>query len=214
MKLPSVVRMPKAKGKPNKATIPQQPQVSIHSLLAIVPAPHLCSAIDRIRQDHDKGWGKWPSHISLLHPFVPHFSSELAAAKVEAIVSRLEPFPLSFSSAVPLETGKAKDGRVYVCLQLDDQASQTITSLQQELLAVFPGCEAHKMPHMTLGQWPSRAEAMQACNQINEGQTVDGIEFVVEDVQIVVRKNDSSVGKPSHVIHLGDAEGSEAECSK
>ena len=31
-----------------------------------------------------------------------------AAAKVEAIVSRLEPFPLSFSSAVPLETGKAK----------------------------------------------------------------------------------------------------------
>eukprot|EP00658_Telonema_sp_P-2_P012055 TRINITY_DN14599_c0_g1_i2.p1 TRINITY_DN14599_c0_g1~~TRINITY_DN14599_c0_g1_i2.p1 ORF type:complete len:218 (-),score=34.08 TRINITY_DN14599_c0_g1_i2:467-1120(-) len=176
-------------------------QTSINATLAILPSEEFWPAIEVVRSVHDKACKKWQPHISILHPFVPEFEADAAADLIGAVLEQHSPFPLRFGPAQCRETGKSKDGRVYVSLSPDQASVHIIQSLQAQLLEVFPGCEAHAFPHLTLGQWPNKVEAKRACAELNASESLEGIEFVVEALQILHRRGESRA-KVSRMVWL------------
>ena len=57
--------------------------------LCIVPPTHLCGKIDSLRVLHDKAHGRWPAHLTILHPFVPVDNLPRARGLIEKHLAHL-----------------------------------------------------------------------------------------------------------------------------
>ncbi|MBI4617932.1 MAG: 2'-5' RNA ligase family protein [Planctomycetes bacterium] len=73
------------------------------SAAVLIPPPELWQRIQEIRCAHDRAFGRWMPHVTLLHPFLPEtFFDE--AANLALLWSR-RPGPSSLPASTPGRTG-------------------------------------------------------------------------------------------------------------
>jgi endonuclease/exonuclease/phosphatase family metal-dependent hydrolase/2'-5' RNA ligase len=123
---------------------------SHHTALAIVPPREVWGAMQRIRCVHDRGFERWPPHVTLFHPFLDETWLDRATRIVEDVASELAPFELILDRSGPLEPGS----RTFTLLP-DRRSARSLEQLQAALAARFPTLEdpiATFRPHLTLAR--------------------------------------------------------------
>ena len=68
------------------------------SAVVMMPPPHIWPPLQAIRETHDRGFVRWPPHVTLLYPFVvdEHFTE--ATEVFEKELASFQPFPLRLST--------------------------------------------------------------------------------------------------------------------
>jgi len=68
------------------------------SAVVMMPPPHIWPPLQAIRETHDRGFVRWPPHVTLLYPFVvdEHFAE--ATEVLEKELASFQPFPLRLST--------------------------------------------------------------------------------------------------------------------
>lgn len=101
--------------------------------LALVPPRAIWGAIQRIRCVHDRGFDRWPPHLTLFHPFLDEAWLDRAARVVEDVAAELPPFEVVLDRTGPLEPGS----RTFALLP-DRRSTRTLEQLHAALSARFP----------------------------------------------------------------------------
>jgi endonuclease/exonuclease/phosphatase family metal-dependent hydrolase len=131
----------------------QQALPSVFTALCWLPPASISASIQRIRQQHDPHFERWPAHVNVLFGFVPEVLFEQAEALLSAALCTLEPFPTTLGGVRRFEH------RTSTTLWLDPAGAALAHWLQlrQRLAAVFPRCSQGRgagelyQPHLTLG---------------------------------------------------------------
>ncbi|KAH3762167.1 RNA ligase/cyclic nucleotide phosphodiesterase [Pelomyxa schiedti] len=160
--------------------------------------------IQSIRQKWDKAYDRWMPHINMMWPFVQPEAIDMAAERLTACLSTVPPFKLTFSNFNHFEHSKS----CVMWLQPQTQPPTALVDLANKLVSAFPffndlvANEEHHgfHPHLTCGQF--------AKNQIDTKKnefaaTFKPIEFVVDKVYLISRKDDDEPFSIKHTIPLG-----------
>jgi 2'-5' RNA ligase len=139
---------------------------TLSSSLVLLPDEKGWDMVQEVRLSHDRKVRMWPPHITLLRPFVRVEDFPAAAELLDEILNDFPPMKLQFEMRVI----KHHDYCTSLWLVPADESRDKIAELQQSVQAVFPQCKRSKyllrllnknryLPHMTLGQFTTEAEA-------------------------------------------------------
>jgi poly(A) polymerase len=122
---------------------------SHHTALALVPPRGVWGAMQRIRCVHDRGFERWPPHLTLFHPFLDETWLDRATRIVEDVASELAPFELTLDRTGPLEPGS----RTFALLP-DRRSTRNLEQLHAALAVRFPTLEdpITFRPHLTVAR--------------------------------------------------------------
>eukprot|EP00291_Cryptomonas_curvata_P010481 CAMPEP_0172192128 /NCGR_PEP_ID=MMETSP1050-20130122/24139_1 /TAXON_ID=233186 /ORGANISM="Cryptomonas curvata, Strain CCAP979/52" /LENGTH=156 /DNA_ID=CAMNT_0012867363 /DNA_START=373 /DNA_END=840 /DNA_ORIENTATION=- len=132
--------------------------------LCIIPPEELWPAIQSIRKVHDKRFRQWFPNIPLIFPFFRSspITNELLLGAAEAMapaLARFSPFQ------VTMDRMEVVFHRNRWCVWLLARPNDALLDLQSTVAELFPvyggivSSGPDFVPHVALGQWPSRAEA-------------------------------------------------------
>ena len=132
------------------------------SSVCLIPPSDAQGPIQALRKVHDKQINRWPPHINLLYPFVPHNQFPGILAKLTEVGTRVRPFRLSFTEFGYFSHGKNSST---VWLGPDTQPENALQRLEEELVKAFPEFNdlmvrsATFSPHLTVGQFGAKVKA-------------------------------------------------------
>ncbi|MFH0981659.1 MAG: 2'-5' RNA ligase family protein [Planctomycetota bacterium] len=124
-----------------------------NTALVLTPPESVWGPIQEIRRAHDRHFGRWMPHITLLYPFRPCELFDEAAAQLAPVCAAILPFSLTLA-----EFRHFRHGRSSYTVWLAPEPNEPVIRLQQALMAVLPDCDdvarhAHGVtPHLSVGQ--------------------------------------------------------------
>jgi len=130
---------------PDLRTAPMTRRVS----LAIVPPLEAWPAIQRVRCAMERGFGRWPPHITLAHPFVDDAWLDRALGVLRDIAANAQPFSLELDRITPIEP----TSRTIVMFP-DRQAARAIERIHAAVREAIPDPEGdgRYLPHLTIAR--------------------------------------------------------------
>lgn len=130
-------------------------------VVALREGTELHERVQSIRRVYDRKFHRWMPHITLLYPFVAVEEFEQTAQCLSSLLAGFPTFTASFSSLGFFSHGRKK---YTVFLKPEEETICQLKTLQAICQDAAPHCDnvsARKggfKPHMTLGQFASRAE--------------------------------------------------------
>jgi poly(A) polymerase len=117
--------------------------------LAIVPPSDVWGAIQRVRCANERGFPRWPPHITLAHPFVDDAWLDRALVALRRIASETEPFPITLERIAPIEAGSRT-----IVMFPDRRAARAIERIQAAVREVIPDPDGDRayLPHLTVAR--------------------------------------------------------------
>ncbi|HEU0031919.1 MAG TPA: RNA repair domain-containing protein [Kofleriaceae bacterium] len=125
---------------------------SKHTALVLVPPEELWGPIQRVRCEHDRGFGRWAPHLTLFYPFVEPRLLDAARDAIAELASALDPFELVLERVEPIEPGSR-----IVVLSPTRHTSRFVEQLRDRLADRFPSLAGARRfrPHLTLARDPT-----------------------------------------------------------
>lgn len=185
-----------------KDTVCSKPTMrKVHTTaVAIVPPFEVWPTIQKIREQHDSAYNRWPPHINLLYPF---FEAEFINDVVDTIsesVGGVQPFSLRLDRFSTFRQG--------VVFLDSSHASPELLHLQKMLFHAFPACteqSSHKngfCPHLTVAKLQGEQKRNMKKIAKEWQEEWQPIEFRVDQVYILVRERDTPF-RVARVVPLG-----------
>jgi endonuclease/exonuclease/phosphatase family metal-dependent hydrolase/2'-5' RNA ligase/uncharacterized protein (UPF0248 family) len=115
--------------------------------LVIVPPVDAWYPIQRVRCEHDRGFGRWPPHITLAHPFVDDAWLDRAVAAVRRLAAGTPSFDLVFDDIAPIETGSRT-----IVMVPDRRSARILEHLHAAIREVIPIERDRYLPHLTIAR--------------------------------------------------------------
>lgn len=163
---------------------------TVRSALCVVLPCGVMDAVQAIRREHDRSFGRWPPHVNLLYPFVPEAAAGAHVAALSAALRDMLPFRVTFG-----EFKHFRHTQRSYTLWLEPAPREQFLELQRRVQRVFPALtdlstiEAFGYtPHLSLGQWHSQA-ALDAAKAAY-ARTWRPVACVVDAVHIITRHDD------------------------
>ena len=139
---------------------------TLSTSLVLLPDEQGWDIVQEIRTVHDRKVNMWPPHVTLLRPFVRVEDFPAAAEVLDEVLDDYPAMTLTFT----MQTIKHHDFCTSLWLVPDAESREKIVELQDAVQAAFPQCRRSKyllrllnknkyIPHITLGQFASEAEA-------------------------------------------------------
>ncbi|RYE83839.1 MAG: hypothetical protein EOO75_18835, partial [Myxococcales bacterium] len=133
-----------------------------HSALALVPPASLWPAIEPLRAAHDRGFGRWLPHVTLLYGFAPAALHGEALDRAARPLHAIEPFEVTLAASGRFDHGGSRT------LWLDPRGEGSLARLHEALQREFPTMGEPGRgftPHLTVARFPSahtaEAEALE-----------------------------------------------------
>ncbi|HEY5933005.1 MAG TPA: RNA repair domain-containing protein, partial [Kofleriaceae bacterium] len=117
--------------------------------LALIPPRTLWGAVQRVRCIHDRGFDRWPPHLTVFHPFLDDSWLDRATRIVEDVAAEVPPFDMTLDRTGPLEPGS----RTFALLP-DRRTARSLEQLHAALAPRFPTLEdpIAFRPHLTVAR--------------------------------------------------------------
>lgn len=130
---------------PDLRTAPTTRRIS----LAIVPPADAWGAIQKVRCASERGFGRWPPHITLAHPFVDDAWLDRAVGLLRRICAEHEPFELTLERISPIEAGSRT-----IVMFPDRQAARAIERIHHDVRESIPDPEGARsfLAHLTVAR--------------------------------------------------------------
>ncbi|PRW59353.1 2 -5 RNA ligase [Chlorella sorokiniana] len=159
--------------------------------IALIPPRSVWAPLQEVRCFNDKSFVRWPPHVNLLYPFLDsqHFPAAAQAA-AEALRS-FKPFQVTLCEPSFFEHGRSCT--LWLC---PGSPSGELLAVQAALERAFPHCTDLSSdsgrgitaftPHLSLGQWRTRADVEAAAAQLAAGWSP--LSFEVAGVGLIARQ--------------------------
>ncbi|KAF2683746.1 hypothetical protein K458DRAFT_478124 [Lentithecium fluviatile CBS 122367] len=169
------------------------PHLSHKSALVLLPSSLITPPIETIRRVNDKHFARWPPHINLIYPFLPH----QIKARIQNAVKAKRPFHVALSAAPPGTFSHSKRSKT---VWLAPSPADAIQHLQAALQAEFSECDSDSRPftpHLSVGQAHSDAAALKlgtevkkiVSDHLNDGdQNPSALDWYVDKIFVIERK--------------------------
>jgi len=136
--------------------------LSYKSALVLLPPASVQPPIEKLREQHDRNFDRWPPHINLIYPFLnqPSKSRQVITERVKNALRDIKPFCLQINSTSHFLHSKSS-ATVWLKPRdrdSDDQGAAlcpTLLLLQAKLQEEFQECKADLRlfnPHLSIGQ--------------------------------------------------------------
>jgi poly(A) polymerase len=173
-----------------------------HSALVLIPPEELWGPIQEIRARHDRGYGRWMPHVSLVYGFVPDHAFDAAARRVEEVARSIDPFPVQLARTGRFEHGGSST------LWLAPEPEGPLQRLQAALAARFPRCVEKGRPgftpHLTIARAPKAERAGLDALERQLRASWKAQSFVASEVQLISRRGEEPF-EIRHRVALGGA---------
>ncbi len=157
------------------------------SAIVIIPPKQKWKLIQEIRLKYDRNVNRWMPHITLIYPFRPKSSYHKIQDKFSEICSQINSFKLS------LKTFKFfNHGHQYYTIYLEPEPSESIITLQAEILKLVPDCnDLNKykkgfIPHLSVGQIKGKEKLSKLINELQNSWIK--LEFLVNNICFIARE--------------------------
>ncbi len=158
--------------------------------MAVLIPDEVSWQVQQFRSEHDKGFSRWPAHITLFFPF--SFASKDVVATVTNACKQTVPF------SVRLAKLARNEGSKYLCLEVE--GAEPLQKVREQIGKAMK-IEAAKekwSAHCTVGQ-ASQEEADQVLERLQA--EFEPIEFVVSEL-VILQKDEKGRYKPEAKIKL------------
>lgn len=173
---------------------------SYNSALCLLPPRSTWSRVDRFRVLNDKGYGRWPPHVNLIYPFVPHEHLDQAARKICQIASEdLSPLRVSLTQA---DSFAQKHENSIHLRPAEGDRSQDLVTLVQRLNQALGRTEGKPFqPHLTVAQsTSSNTDAHEFL--LDKARLLTPLEWEYSELAILVREEYKDGQKAARVMRL------------
>ena len=176
---------------------------SHQTALCVIPRPHFCQDVNRLRALYDNAYGKWPAHINIIYPFV---SVESLPQAIELIRSKLADLsPDSGYGDIHLQLEKSDhfshrhDDTIYIAPTAI--GSGGLKSLRNAILESFQLDNEIYRPHLTIGQ--SRADDTSSRDfLLAKASLLLPIDWHVKELVFLVRERTNELGNASSQMKI------------
>lgn len=174
------------------ATPPKTPKTAV----VLIPPSDLWEPIQALRRQHDRHFRRWMPHITLLYPFRPTASFELATPLLARACRLIKPFEVQLRRFDFFE-----HGRQSATCYLAPEPAGPLIALHQRLLSTVPDCDDAArfaggfVPHLSLGQTRYR-NAAALCHRWQASW--QPLSFALEQVHLIWRND-----PPDDIFRIG-----------
>ncbi|HEU4405787.1 MAG TPA: poly(A) polymerase [Polyangiaceae bacterium] len=190
-----------ALGRP-PAPAPLDDPPTYHSALVLTLPAAVEGPVQAIRKRYDRGFDRWPPHVTLVYGFVGEARFAAAARAVGAALEGRAPFAAALARFDAFE----HEGSGTVWLAPEAEPRGSIEALQAALQALFPRCDeqAHKSPegfkpHLTVARFPKNRAAEQARLVAEWQRSFHPLRFEVDRVELLSRRGDEPFARRASV---------------
>ncbi|CAG8486276.1 2348_t:CDS:2 [Paraglomus occultum] len=161
---------------------------SFKSALCIIPPDNCWPRIQNIRVLHDKHYKRWMPHVNVLYPF----THDPLIPELQSVLNNVKPFKLTFKS-LDYFAHSINNATVW----LKPETNGALENLEAVLVDAFPtfndlvlrGGELGYEPHLSLGQFNGEKKAFEAIKKFTPLFANDPIEFKVDRLCLISRKD-------------------------
>jgi 2'-5' RNA ligase len=171
--------------------------------VVVIPPEEAWPPIQSIRRQHDRGFGRWMPHITMLYPFRPRREFGVATRQLGQACAGTSPFEVTLATFDSFE-----HGRESYTLWLAPEPTDDLIQLQTALWQVFPDCDEVRRhtsgftPHLSIGQAQGRERMEQLVAAW--GSTWTPLRFRVSEVSLIWRGDPpDDVFRVAQAIRLG-----------
>ncbi len=123
---------------------------SRRTALALVPPTEAWGELQRVRCRDDRGFGRWPPHVTLFHPFVDEAWLDRAARAMDAILGGMSAFELVLDRVDAIDARGAT-----IAMFPDRRTARAVHRLRDALVGRFPSLQEEARmfrPHLTVAR--------------------------------------------------------------
>ena len=174
--------------------------------LVLIPPRGIREPVQAIRRVHDRQFGRWMPHITLVYPFRPREEFDDCAARIETACGGVEPFTVALAGFRHFGHGRS------FTAWLEPEPAAPLRELHSRLVARFPDCddasrfEGGFTPHLSVGQAGSEPGLERLLSELSAAwQPVD---FTAREVSMIWRGPETGdVFRVDRTVRLGPAAG-------
>ena len=154
--------------------------------VVVIPPERAWAPIQAIREKHDRAFGRWMPHITLIYPFRPRSEFQAAAAGLVRACEQISPFEVTLGAFSFFQHRLDS-----YTLWLAPEPKGTLIELQTALWRVFPDCDDTRRfasgftPHLSVGQARDREQMLDLVAA--QGRDWTPITFEVSAVSLIWR---------------------------
>ena len=167
---------------------------SYDTALCIIPDPSKCSHIDRLRELYDKGYGKWPSHVNLIYPFVSPDSLSRAQQRIQdtldSHLAQRQPLIAKFNHAAHFE--QRSNNTIFLGEDADTSDSKLESLRTLIWRALNQKLQTSKL-HLTIGQSEDKTESSREF-LLAKARLLPALQFEVGALAILLRERPDCSG--------------------
>ncbi|KAF2177336.1 hypothetical protein K469DRAFT_644356 [Zopfia rhizophila CBS 207.26] len=163
---------------------------SYETAICVIPPAGECQNIDQLRSLYDKGYGKWPSHINLIYPFVAPESLPRARELIQSKLAETHSESQERTQRVCLDSSgyftHETTNTIYLCESkgLASSAFPYFRSLALQCLGHEPEpCNFH----LTIGQSEGLTESSRGF-LLRKANLLPRLEFQIQSLAILIRE--------------------------